>query len=701
MSHLALSLFGPPSIARDGVTIIPDTRKATALIAYLAVTGQRQSRDTLATLLWPEYDQPHARATLRRTLSTLNKALDGQGLKIDRETVGLDTRAGIWVDVVEFQQSMKDCREHEHPATEGCARCLGALTRAVTLYRDDFMAGFALHDSITFDDWQIFQADSLRREQANALERLVHCYGALEDLSTAILYARRWLALDRLHEPAHRTLMQLYARSGQRAMFIQQYQECSRILQEELGVAPLEATRQLYEAIKRNHLPPLTPQAGPPARHFIPACPPAAQIKACSDIPLIGRGEEWALLSEAYENAETHGHIAIIEGEAGMGKTRLVEEFLACWRARGARTITARCHEGESYLAYAPIAAALRAAIAQQQDQRWHEKIAVHWLSEVARLLPELASACPGLAAMPPCNSPGAQNRFFEGIRQVLLAICSDESSQLPGILFFDDIHTADDATRDLLSYLAYRLDSAPLLLILTWRPHATTVQRLARIVSETARATRSTWITLSHLDRTALHQLLQATVSSKPSQALLDRFYFETEGLPRIATAYLAALKKGELTDDDEEWPVPADVRRWLSTQLTLPAENDRRVLSAAAIIGRSFDFDSLCEVSGYGEEEVICTLETLIEQGLVRESQENTGYLAGEQTLMYEFFHGKLHRLLYEETSKARRRLLQRRIAELLAPEKSWAVEKLKPIPARQSAAMPVSRQWLARCI
>ncbi|MFL5663576.1 MAG: SARP family transcriptional regulator, partial [Ktedonobacteraceae bacterium] len=80
MTRLALFLLGPPRIEREGLSITVDTRKAIALIAYLAITRQRHSRDALATLLWPEYDQTNARGALRRTLSTLNKALAGDWL---------------------------------------------------------------------------------------------------------------------------------------------------------------------------------------------------------------------------------------------------------------------------------------------------------------------------------------------------------------------------------------------------------------------------------------------------------------------------------------------------------------------------------------------------------------------------------------------------------------------------------------------
>src|SRR5579862_9271414 len=106
MSKLALFFLGAPRIERNNILIDVDTRKATGLIAYLAVTKQPHSRDTLAALLWPEYDQPHARATLRRTLSALHKALAGAWLRIDRETLSLDQQEGFWLDIEEFRKNL-------------------------------------------------------------------------------------------------------------------------------------------------------------------------------------------------------------------------------------------------------------------------------------------------------------------------------------------------------------------------------------------------------------------------------------------------------------------------------------------------------------------------------------------------------------------------------------------------------------------
>ncbi|MDQ3793891.1 MAG: AAA family ATPase, partial [Actinomycetota bacterium] len=342
-------MLGSPRVEHDGGELEVDTRKAIALLAYLAVTRRRQARDSLAGLLWPEYNQTRARAALRRTLSSLAAARAAGWLVADRESVDL-VRDEIWVDVDRFRELLAGCRTHGHAGSEVCARCLPPLSEAVALYRDDFLAGFALRDSAAFDDWQFFQGEELRRELAGALEKLGKGLAARGAWDEAIRHSRRWMALDPLHEPAHRWLMQLYAWAGQRAAALRQYRECVRILEGELGVSPLEETTRLYEAIGENSLPPPPALAGESSRaqrtQEPEAQPTGEGAVQPRGEPLVGRTAEWDALLHAYEAAGEAGHVVVLEGEAGIGKTRLAEEFLAYAAGRGSVTIVARCYPG-------------------------------------------------------------------------------------------------------------------------------------------------------------------------------------------------------------------------------------------------------------------------------------------------------------------------------------------------------------------
>ncbi len=168
--------------------------------------------------------------------------------------LSIHPQAEIWIDVCEFQRLIAECRTHGHAPNQVCPRCLPLLEQALQLYRDDFMAGFSLRDSAEFDDWQFFQREALRRDLSSVLERLVEGYTAQSDFQQAIQVARRQVALDSLDEPAHRQLMKLYAHAGQYNAALRQYQECARILKDELGVTPLEETTRLWQLIKEERI---------------------------------------------------------------------------------------------------------------------------------------------------------------------------------------------------------------------------------------------------------------------------------------------------------------------------------------------------------------------------------------------------------------------------------------------------------------
>ena len=254
MSRLALSLLGSPRIERDDAAIELRTHKTVALLAYLAMTGIRHSRDALATLFWPESSQSHARGALRYTLAILKRALGDEWLAIDRETIGLRCGDNFWLDVEQFRHQLDECHTHGHRDHDVCPACLTPLADAAVLYRDHFMAGFTLRDSPGFDEWQFFESERLRGELAGALERLARYHATQEQWEPAIEYARRWVALDPVHEPAQRQLMQLYAWADQHAAALRQYHECARVIEQELGASPSDETVQLYEAIKERRL---------------------------------------------------------------------------------------------------------------------------------------------------------------------------------------------------------------------------------------------------------------------------------------------------------------------------------------------------------------------------------------------------------------------------------------------------------------
>src|SRR5437588_3660716 len=279
-TELSLALLGPPVVRRDGAPVTFDTRKATALLALLAVTGREHTREQLADLLWPEADSAKGRASLRRTLS-VTAAVMGDGLVISRAAIARDP-ALVRVDVREFNALIG------RPDA-------ASLERAVALYRSDFLAGFTLRDCPDFEEWQASVSEELRQALARGLQRLVAA--CIEDgaLERAAGHARRWLELDPLHEPAHQAMIRLHGWAGQRSAAMRQYRSLARVLDQELAVRPLPETTRLYDDVRAGRLGPPPVPASPPAPAASPVPAPAA-AGTPGAWPLVGRAAELAAL---------------------------------------------------------------------------------------------------------------------------------------------------------------------------------------------------------------------------------------------------------------------------------------------------------------------------------------------------------------------------------------------------------------------
>ncbi|MFN8492562.1 MAG: BTAD domain-containing putative transcriptional regulator [Caldilineaceae bacterium] len=331
MAYLALKLFGSPEVNLDGDPLHLEGRIPVALLAYLAVTGQLHTRDALATLFWPESDQ--ARTQLRNNLWVLKRDLGAWGktwLANDHETIGLLPNAPLWVDVRHFQTQLAAGQAHVHSPGELCADCLTHYNEAATLYRADFLAGFTLRASPAFDEWQFFQQEGLRRDCAKVLETLVQYHRQQGEFTPAIHHARRWLALDPLHEPAHRTLMHLYAETGEYAAALRQYQTCKRHLQTELQAPPDPETEALYQAIKAKQQPPfpgvpLQKSAAAPVAVLKQPLPPNNLLEQLT--PLVGRAQERRFLQNFLRRSDVR--LVTLTGTGGIGKTRLALQVAA------------------------------------------------------------------------------------------------------------------------------------------------------------------------------------------------------------------------------------------------------------------------------------------------------------------------------------------------------------------------------------
>ncbi|RPI77722.1 MAG: hypothetical protein EHM45_08100 [Desulfobacteraceae bacterium] len=319
LPSLSLFLFGRPRVKRNDLPIEINRRRALALAAYLALNQGPQNRDTLATLLWPENDQTAARTSLGTCLAQLRKLFGFEFLLNDREHVSIHPDLKLRVDVRQFQELIAGHEEHRHSEQDLCADCLVSLTRAVELYKGDFMAGFVIPDNDFFENWKRGQTEELRQSLIQVLRKLVLYHHSRKEFETGLAYARRWLKEDPLDEKAHFHLMRLYADSGQPSAALRQYQECVRVLKKELDIGPHEETVDLHTEIKKQRPAAVSPAM--PVKSWSPEEEhPPAQPDFC-----IGREKEIKEINRLL--ADPQCRLLTLVGPGGVGKTQLAHKI--------------------------------------------------------------------------------------------------------------------------------------------------------------------------------------------------------------------------------------------------------------------------------------------------------------------------------------------------------------------------------------
>lgn len=315
MARLSLSALGPLQITLDGRPVTGfESTKVIALLVYLAVEADRaHRRESLAGLLWPDFPDTAARDNLRQALSNLRQTIGDRTaeppfLLIDRQTVQFNLASDHASDVATFTALIAACERHAHPHAERCEPCNVRLEEAVALYHGDFLAQLFVEDSIPIEEWVLLKREWLHQQAVEALARLANYHERRGDYARARSFARRQLQLEPWREEAHRQLMRLLVRAGQRSAAIAQYEACRRILADEFGVEPSPETAALYERLR-------TPRALP--GRVLPRYPTS----------FVGRREEQAII--AYQLTVAGCQLVTIVGPGGIGKTRLAIEVCA------------------------------------------------------------------------------------------------------------------------------------------------------------------------------------------------------------------------------------------------------------------------------------------------------------------------------------------------------------------------------------
>ena len=471
MSDLSFTLLGPPEVRHAGQVLQFSTRKELALLIYLAVEGRVHLRKNLSEQFWPEGDAMHGRAALRISLLHLRHLLgedDGTDalpmlphLLIKRDTLGLNHTSALLLDL----HILDEAWMLAHASTQTALTMseserhgmLVQLQRAASLPRGEFLEGFSLRDAPAFDDWVRSQREYWHLHINEIFDRLSHLQFEAGELGPAIATVTRWLVLAPLHEDAYQRLMRLHFAAGDRAAALRMYDMCRARLAAGMQTEPTPATAALASRMRA--------VAPPPHKQlFIP--PTALSLAMLLDGPLLGRTAELSTLIRVYHRTQRgQTQVVLLEGEPGIGKTRLASEFLAWAEIEGADVLQGQAFETGGQLPYRPLIEALRPRI--ERENAPDDLLSDLWLAELARLLPELYDRYPDLPS-PIWGKSVGRTRLFEAVARLGQAL----AARTPLVLFIDDVQWADAASLDVLHYLARRFaeSETPALLLLAMR---------------------------------------------------------------------------------------------------------------------------------------------------------------------------------------------------------------------------------------
>lgn len=655
---LQFRFLGPLDIRWDDQPLpTPATRKAQSLLAYLVMNRARpQSRDLLMGLFWGEQPEHKARRSLATALWHIRRCFPMEGIiHSDMYTVQFVVQGDLRLDVDEYESCIR-------------ANDLPSVQRGAMLYRGDFLDGF-------YDDWVINERYRLQSLFLEGLLRLIAGYEKIGDYHAALANALRLLQYDPLQEDAHRAAMRAYCGLGQRNAALQQYAHCRAVVQEELGAEPTAETTELYQQILdgRHPVASVADTIGIPAPAPVPVASRAYSLPdTATPAPLAGREDELAFLRERWQAAtEGKGGLVLIEGEAGVGKTRLVQELANHLRWRGIRVLWGRCYEFERYLPYQPLAEALRSSLETVTSAEL-ERFPGWVLAEVSRLVPELVERQPGIALPAPISLDEERTYLFDGVARFVAELSSHQAM----LVVLEDLHWASDSTLQLLHYLVRHISHCPILVVGTFRAESVSPGHLlTKLQQGLSQEGYCKLLKLACLSATAVQALIvEISHAGDAVIPLAKRLYAETEGNPFFLMETIQALfETGTLQSKDGAWsgdfaqlsggklPLPTSVSEAVQVRVHRLNQASQEALQVAAVAGVEFDLDVLRAAYQHSTEETLQALDDLLRCRLIEERLAALGR-------DYAFTHQKIQEIVYAGLPLRRRQYLHALVGQAI---------------------------------
>jgi DNA-binding SARP family transcriptional activator len=592
------------ALAEGGAITPQPAAKALALLAFLTLESGPHTREELAGLLWGDSSESEARASLRQALKNLRSTL-GEIVRCDRGVIELV--APIDCDVGDFGRLIV-----QEPR------------RALTTDIPRFLAGFSIRHAPQFDEWIAATRRELLRLYEHALATLAREAMGQWRWRDAQDLANRWLASDPLSDEAARLAIEAHYLSGDRGAALSRFSEYRASLMRETGCEP---SRTLFNLMRRVEADAAPISARPITDEWYARAP-------SFEVSLTGREKEWGTLVNAWRKvSEGQGRIVLIEGEVGVGKSRLAGDFLRWIVAQGGGVLRGRGYDIRAGIPYEPVVEILRDALSIPGLAG----TAPEWLTEVSRLLPELRQRFPALPE-PSASNDSESWRLFEGVAQLVLSLAAEH----PLVISLDDLQWCDGDSCNLLRYLVRRSQPAPVLWIGTVSlgevERDAASARFYRVLRAKAHASV---VSLGPLSEEELWRMIREMGHvSTPTGArrFANRIYGVTAGNPFYVIELLKTMfAQGLLAVDEEsgewtvapaalsehgrEFPVSQNVQDVIAERIERLPDELREVLLTIAVAGTGCPPQVLSHVHGISRLHAAAVGDALVDRRLVVE--------------------------------------------------------------------------------
>jgi predicted ATPase/DNA-binding SARP family transcriptional activator len=716
MSGLRIRLLGTIQIDLDEKPVSSlKTNKALGLLSYLAVEADRpHRRETLAGIFWPEKSDQRSRASLSQALYTLRSAFcqthsSKPFFHISRETIQFNRASEHWLDVAVFEDTLTALYDRSEKEWT-----IERLEEAVALYQGDFLEGFSLADSPAFEEWTLLHRERLHRLMIEGLDRLITHYEQVKDHEVALQHAWHQVDLEPWREEAHKAVMRLLAVCGRRSEALAQYETCRRILAEELNVEPLHSTTRLYENIREGRLNEIIFQRKELADYVntTPLLFSVTPTQLSISTPFVAREKELVKLSQILEHAlNGEGQVVFVTGEAGSGKTTLIQEFAQRAQEEYSGLVvasgkgTAYTGIGDPYAIFRELLALLTGevevrwsagSISREQAIRLYRLVpfALQILVESAPdLINTFVSGTPLLRrslafvhnhdrssvkpkwlinleelAASKAMSSGAfgspQSALFEQYSRFLGVL----ACRVPLLLILDDLQWADAGSTSLFFHLTRQLTGKRILFIAAFREEEMIADPggkrhpLEPVVNELQREFGEIVIPIG---LTPDRSFVEDFVDSEPnrlSETFRAMLFHMTQGHPLFTIELLRGLQeRGDLVKDNQgrwiegpflDWEtLPPRVEGVIAERIGRLPEILQRMLQVASIQGESFIAEVVALIQKTDPHQIISQFSGVLSKDhhLVRaQSIERLG-TEGQLLSGYQFQHLLFQKYLY----------------------------------------------------